>query len=103
MRSKGFDVGLTHSWYVRRFFDKLMKDPSSELKQGGTDPSRFMRAIIMYQDPLELLARLTNPQVRIAQPRDVSRPIKGLNRCHSCLYDITGEGQASSTSGFMCR
>lgn len=76
MRSKGVDAWFTHSWYVRRFFDKLMKDPSSELKQGGTDPSRFMRAILTYQDPLELLARLTNPQVRIGSRvmcRDPSR------------------------------
>lgn len=46
----------------RPFFDKLMKDEKAKL-QSEADAKRFIQCLVQYDDPLELLFRLTDPQV----------------------------------------
>jgi hypothetical protein len=43
-------------------FDKLMKDKNAEFDVQRDGP-RFVQAILEYEDPVELLYRMTNPRV----------------------------------------
>jgi hypothetical protein len=48
---------------LRRMFDKLMKQKDAPFDRERDGP-RFMQAVIDYDDPVDLLYRMTSPQVR---------------------------------------
>ncbi len=55
--------GAAGSFQLRRMFDKVMKDANTTFDERRDGP-RFMRAALEFKDdPVDLLYRLTKPQV----------------------------------------
>lgn len=53
---------------LRRMFDKLMRNGDAAFDR-NRDGAKFLQAMIDYDDPVDLLYRMTNRQVRVVSLR----------------------------------
>ena len=83
-------MAATATKRLRRMFDKLMKDKSAEF-DSERDGLRFIQAVLEYEDPVELLYRMTSPRVRLGTHRS-------QNRLWSCT---AAHAEATSNMSFL--